>query len=163
MSIRFNADEVFEMAVHIEQNGVAFYQKAAAKAPEEHRDFLLSLARMEEEHERLFKGMRKALSDVERQDTTYDPYQEALQYLNELADARGGEGDPKVAEALTGDESIEEILRIAVGLEKESILFYVGLKDLVPEELGHKNIDKIIAEERKHVVQISEKLKEITQ
>jgi rubrerythrin len=56
---------------------------------------------------------------------------------------------------LTGKESLAEIIDIAVGLEKESILFYIGLKDMIPPKYGRDKLDKIIAEERKHVVELS--------
>ena len=49
------------------------------------------------------------------------------QYLAAMADTMGGEGSPSVADSLTGDETLEEILRTAVGLEKDSILFYLRI------------------------------------
>lgn len=52
-----------------------------------------------------------------------------------------------------------EIIETAIKLEKESILFYVGLKDMVPPKLGLEKIDEIIKEGKKHVVQLSGFLK----
>ena len=51
---------------------------------------------------------------------------------------------------------MKQILDIAIDLEKKSILYYVGLKELVPQSLGKDNLDKIITEEHKHVAQISQ-------
>jgi rubrerythrin len=48
-------------------------------------------------------------------------------YLKVMADAHGGEGNPEITKTLTGKESIKEILNIALALEKQSILFYIGL------------------------------------
>ena len=56
---------------------------------------------------------------------------------------------------MTGDESIEEIIDIAIGLEKESILFYLGLRDFVPPEYGQDELDRIIREEQRHIVQLN--------
>ena len=60
------------------------------------------------------------------------------------------------------DMSEEEILKIAIGLEKESIVFYVGIKDIVPKSLGKDKIDAIIREEMSHVVLLSDQLKNLT-
>ena len=46
---------------------------------------------------------------------------------------------------------IRRILLAAIGLEKDSIIFYLGMKELVPENLGKNRIDKIIKEEMGHI------------
>jgi rubrerythrin len=103
--------------------------------------------------------MRTALSDMEQAQTVFDPKEELSLYLNAMADAHGGEGNPDVAAQLTGEESIAQIIETAIGLEKESILFYIGIKDMVPAKLGREKIDEIIGEEQKHVVQLTGFLK----
>ena len=156
MDYNFTADEIFEVAVRIEANGASFYRKAAASQSEEsNRDFLEQLASMEAHHQLTFEKMRSDLKPNEKQATVFDPNQETAQYLAAMADAHGGEGSPKAADALTGDESIEEIIDIAIGLEKESILFYLGLRDFVPPEYGQDKLDRIIREEQRHIVQLN--------
>jgi rubrerythrin len=66
--------------------------------------------------------------------------------------------DEDVRELFTGRESKEWVLLTAIGLEKESIVFYVGLRDLVPEEFGRDKIDAIIREEKKHIVILTHEL-----
>jgi rubrerythrin len=156
MAIMFNADEVFEMAVRIESNGAAFYRKAAAmQSDSENQRFLESLAAMEDQHQKIFIEMRKTLTEKDAGGKVFDPYDEVSQYLASMADTIGGEGSPSAADALTGSETLEEILTTAIGLEKDSILFYVGLKDLVPPKYGQEKIDDIIRQERKHVAQLT--------
>ena len=99
--------------------------------------------------------MRKPLKSNEKQATVFDPNQETAQYLAVMADTHGGEGSPKAADALTGNESIQEIINIAIGLEKESILFYLGLKDFVPPDYGKEKLDRIIREEQRHIIQLN--------
>ena len=145
MGIKFNANEVLQMAITIEENGAAFYRKAAeSKKDSASTDFLLSLADMEDGHAETFKALRAGLSDDEKGETAYDPMNEAVLYLEAMADSHGGEGDPPAAEKLTGKESLADILNIAIGLEKESILFYLGLKEMVPERLGRTRLDDIV-------------------
>jgi rubrerythrin len=68
-----------------------------------------------------------------------------------MADGHGGEGDPFAAATLTGRETLGDILTLAIGLEKKSVLFYLGLRDMVPPKLGGKRIEKIIEEEKSHI------------
>ena len=159
MGVHFNADEVFAMAVKIEENAAAFYHRAAHLSKgKQIIDTLENLAKMEEGHKRIYTEMRAGLKEQEKQELSYDPNNEAVLYLNAMADAHGGEGSPDVAGSLTGNESLKEIVGIALNLEKNSILYYVGLIDLVPERLGKDKINRIINEEKKHVVLLSQLL-----
>jgi rubrerythrin len=155
MMSEFNADEVLEMAIRIENNGAAFYQKAAnLQSDVETKKFLEKLAEMEQGHKRIFSEMRKMLTESDKGGKVFDPQNELSLYLSSLADTLGGEGKPSAADALTGKETLEDILNTAIGLEKDSILFYIGLKDMVPSKYGQDRIDHIIKEERQHVAQL---------
>lgn len=157
MSIRFNADEIFSIAIKIEENGAAFYRRAAElHSGKQFARTLESLAEMEDGHKRTFEEMKEKLSEVERAEKVFDPLGETALYLGAMGDYHGGEGSLGAREKLTGRESITEIIDIALDLEKKSILYYVGLKDLVPADLGADKIDLIINEEKKHVVQLSQ-------
>jgi len=152
MAFSFNADEVLQMAERIERNGARFYRRAAEAcgADERTRNKLLELAEMEDYHEQTFAKMREALRVEESQPVAFDPQGEAARYLAAMADANvfGPEADPV---DLICDKSIEELLKIAIGLEKESIVFYLGLRDLVPAKLGMDKVERILREEMSHV------------
>jgi rubrerythrin len=156
MAYDFNINEIFEMAIRIEENGARFYRKAAENQSDDiNREMLEKLAVMEDHHKLTFEKMKKTLSDAEQTETVFDPNEESSQYLAAMADTHGGEGSPSAADALTGKESIDDIIQIAIGLEKESILFYLGLKDFVPPKYGQDKLDTIIAEERRHIIQLN--------
>jgi len=156
MSYDFNADEIFEMAIRIEENGAKFYRKASKNQSDKlNREMLEKLAVMEDHHKLTFEKLKKTLSDAEKIETVFDPNNESLQYLAAMVDSHGGEGSPDAADALTGEESIKEIINIAIDLEKESILFYIGFKDFVPPKYGQDKLDKIINEERRHIIQLN--------
>jgi len=162
MGYDFNANEVFNMAIRIEENGAAFYRKAAdLQSDESNQDFLRKLAAMEDAHKVSFAEMQHSVTDAEKSNTVFDPNDELSLYLNAMADLHGGEGSPVAADALTGKETMEEIVTTAIGLEKESILFYLGLRDFVPPKLGRDKIDEIIKEERKHIAQLNAVLKKM--
>ncbi len=152
----FNAKVVLEMAEVIEQNGYKFYRKAAdeVKNPET-KKFLLELAEMEVEHEAVFAGMKTQLSEKENADIVFDPYDETALYLKALADIR------VFYEKEIDTSSAEEVLKAAVTAEKDSIVFYLGLKDSVPDNKGKDRIEAIINDEMKHIRILSNKLLEL--
>ncbi len=162
MSIRFNIDEVFAMAIKIEENGAGFYRRAAELNKGNDKVKLLeNLARMEDVHKKIFEEMRAELQEQDKQEQSYDPFNEAVLYLNAMADMHGGEGSPNIADSLTGKETIQDIISIGLDLEKKSILYYLGVRDLVPEKPGKDKINKIIDEEKKHIIQLSQLLSQI--
>jgi len=160
MSFKFNADELLEMALEIERNGAEFYRRAAEmEQGQSERAMLLELAAMEEDHEKTFAEMRSGLTDEERKETTYDPHGELPSYLQSMADKQVLKKGEKPADRLTGEEKIEDILRFAIGLEKDSVVFYLGLQELVPARLGRERIDDILKEEMNHIAQLGDLLR----
>ena len=159
MSITFNADEIFEMAEQIERNGAKFYREAASFASDaDVKEMLLSLAAMEDGHEKIFGQMRKELSEEEKEPNVFDPDNEVAQYLRTMADFHGTEGKVSATEKLTGQESMADILKVALQAEKNSIAFYVGIKDLVSSKAGKDKVQSIIIEEMAHVSTIGGRL-----
>jgi rubrerythrin len=155
MGISFNADEIFEMAEEIERNGAKFYRKAAKNASDKQiKNTLLKFAAMEDAHEVTFAAMRAEIQS----EISYDPEGVAALYLKAIADANGFEGKVSPDEELTGNESIEEVIKIALRAEKESVAFYVGLKDIVAADDGKARVDAIIKEEMVHVTQLTNML-----
>ncbi len=156
MSYDFNADEVFEIAEQIERNGAKFYRDAAENIPDENnKKLLLNLATMEDEHEQTFKTLRNELGRDEKVLTTFDPNGESEGYLRSLADTR------VFYEKQTDSTSFKEILKSAITAEKDSIVFYLGMKEVVPSHMGKEKLDGIIKEEMSHIRLLSKKLLEL--
>jgi rubrerythrin len=158
MMYDFSADDVFEMAERMERNGVAFYRSAAEKAGDaEVERMLLKLAAMEEEHEKIFTKMRARLTEESKEKTVFDPEDEAVLYLRALADTRVFfKKEIDVA-------SMTEVLKSAIVAEKDSIVFYLGMKDAVPDKMGKENIEGIIKEEMGHIKVLSAELVKVKQ
>jgi len=160
MGIPFNADEIFEMAVRTEENGAMFYRRAAKlRSNPKEISFLLGLAQIEDGHKATFESMRTELAKREKGGDTFDPDNETAKYLDALADGSGVEGSPKVADRLTTSISMREILEIAIGLEKNSILFYIAVVEWVPSDLGRERVMNIIREEKAHVAALAKELR----
>jgi rubrerythrin len=159
MSIPLSADEIFEMAEQMERNGARFYRRAAQEVGDSGaRQLFRGLAAMEDQHEKAFAAMRADLSEQEREPTVADPYGEAVLYLRGMADGHVFDLKANPAEWLTGKETVEEILRTAIGFEKDSIVFYLGMKEMVPERLGQHRVDAVMKEEMGHIAVLSKEM-----
>ena len=153
MANEFNANDIFEIAIKIEQNGALFYRNAAKQVTtEEHRAFLLELADMEDTHEKTCVEMQKELTKAQTLPTSFDPGDENALYLKALADTR------VFFEKQQPDNSFTGILTSAIQTEKDSIAFYLGIKELVPPKFGQSKIDDIIREEMGHIRLLAGKL-----
>jgi len=152
MSFEFNADEILEMAQHIERNGARFYRKAAELVEEAAiRKLLEDLAAWEDGHERAFVTMRADLAAHESEPQVFDPEHEISMYLRAMADGHVFDARVDPVDTLTGRESAEDILRMAIGQEKDSIVFYTGLKEMISQTAGRERIEAIIKEEMGHI------------
>ncbi len=152
----FNIDEVFRIAVQIETNGVKFYTKAAMSSTEPKvKQYFMELADMEKDHIKIFSEMRKELIKKEKEESFLDPFDEAKSYLRAFIEGKIFSLNDDPAEKLTGHESYKDILGIAINLEKESIVFYLGIKKMIPEEYGQDKISKILDEEMQHIALLS--------
>ncbi|MBN1573373.1 MAG: ferritin family protein [Deltaproteobacteria bacterium] len=158
MAYVFSMDEVFEIAEQIERNGAKFYRKAARSFDEDGKKMLLDLAEMEENHERLFSEMRRDFAEESKLPESFDPNGEAALYLQAIADGYVFKFDEDPSEKLKGTERMEDVLKIAIGLENDSIAFYTGIREAVPDRLGKDKVSSVVIEEMGHVRILKEKL-----
>ena len=154
------ADEIFAMAIQIEANGAAFYRTAAEQQQDAcNQEFLQELVEVEERHKAIFAEMRTGAKPVAGGSGRLSD--EGGLYMAAIGAGYRVEGSPTVTQGLTGNESLAEVLRLAVDLEKDAILFYVGLKDVVSDAGDLERVEAIIREERSHVATLANKLSEI--
>lgn len=149
----FTADDVFEMAEQLERNGAKFYEAAAQNTDNpEYKKLLVELAEMEVEHEKTFSNLRSELSGNEKTSTVFDPQDESALYLKALADTK------IFFEKEIDFSSMKSVLKAAIIAEKDSIVFYLGMKEMVPDKYGKDKLDKIIKEEMGHIKILSKEL-----
>ena len=160
MTRTLNAFEAFEIAEQIERNGSSFYRKAAELFDDSHISAMfLEMAGWETGHEAVFAAMRKQLSEETREQRTFKPEEPPLDPKAMAGLAVFGIR-PEPADELTGGESREEVLKMAVEKEKDSIVYFTGLKEFVPARAGSDKIDDIIKEEMRHIRILSQSLQQ---
>ncbi|OEU61982.1 MAG: hypothetical protein BA867_06765 [Desulfobacterales bacterium S5133MH16] len=92
------------------------------------------------------------MTEAEKTTTVFDPENESPLYLRALVDTR------VFFEKKIDISSMKEILKATIVAEKDSIVFYLGLKDFVPDQLGKNRLDTIIKEEMGHIRILSKEL-----
>ncbi len=159
MGTAFNVFEVLEIAEKIERNGGKYYRKAAGLVTtEECKELMLYLARMEDDHVATFSQMKKELPEVKEDTGFTESYGEAMAYLELYADGQIFQPSADPSETLTGEETMADIIRRAIGFERDSIAFYVGIKAAVLGSGGEEQIERIIREEMGHAKTLSDEL-----
>ena len=110
---------------------------------------------MERDHEGAFSSLKSQLSAEEKKETTFDPAGEAAAYLKALADTR------VFFKKEIDMSSPEEVLKSAMTAEKDSIAFYLGMKEMIQGQTGKTRMDEIIREEMRHLKLLGNELMEL--
>ncbi|MFC1992331.1 ferritin family protein [Chloroflexota bacterium] len=158
MAISFSGSELINIAIGIEKSGIAFYdvmakstQNATARTVFQH------LADMERHHVQIFQGM---LGETDKYQIPQTPAEEYTAYLQAMVDSAVFTNEMATSEIATHLESDTEALELAIGAEKDSILFYYEMRDMIPQQ-GQPTVNEIITEEKSHLRQLSELRKKL--
>lgn len=153
MKIFHSGEEILEMAVILEERGFEFYTTYKENAKDDKiKELFQYLADEEANHKKTFQEFLDNLSKKEFTLTYSD--EEVLQYFSAIVDARVFD-NPDFAIQLAKDTKDElEAVNLAIGFEKDSIVFYEGLMGLVNEK-SKNTVTKIIEEEKKHIQNLS--------
>ena len=159
MSIQFSADEILAAAERIEENGVAFYAAGCdAVADPEAKALLRRLSLWEKDHVDIFAALRRELTAEEQAPTVFDPDDQTALYLQSMADRTVFTSKMNPVEMFGPEPDLRHILQMALEREKDAVVFYSGMRDMVPARLGRDKIDAIIREEVGHVAMLEKQL-----
>jgi rubrerythrin len=154
MSIQLSGADIIDVAVQTEIRGHGFYQQAAQRAQRaEVRELFEYLAREEQRHAKLFGGLSGAIVVTEIDPTTWD---EAAAYIAATVDAAFF-GSGGAIRSVPQGASIADMLQAAIGFEKETLLYFYSIRDLV-QPANRALVDDIIAEEKRHVTRLTQML-----
>ncbi len=158
MAIFFSGSELVNIAIGIERNGLAFYQSLVEKEKSVMaRGAYKYLAEMEEKHIKTFQGMLDTVGEYKPPETYTEEYQ---LYLKALVDSAVFTDDKVAREMAEKVTSSAEAIQIALGAEKDSILYYSEMRNLVRER-DREVVDRIIEEEKSHLKQLSDLKKKL--
>ena len=153
MSIVFSSSELVNIAIGIERRGITFYDIMAKSTDNElARDTFQSLADMEREHIATFQDM---LDEADKRQPSESSTQEYSGYIQALIDDAVFTDDMITSEMAAQADSDIKALELGINAEKDSILFYYEMRDIMPLRALHI-INRIIAEEKSHLQQLSE-------
>jgi rubrerythrin len=153
MSIIFSGSELLEVALGIERNGAAFYRALAEKTKNKSaRAIYEHLAAEEIKHLNTFQGMLKTVGSYKPPEDYAEEYQ---LYLKSLVDSSVFTDVAHAQQIAAKVSSETQALDIGIQAEKDSILFYTEMKNVV-KPADHRIITDIIDQERDHLNQLSQ-------
>jgi len=147
----FAASEIVELGIQIEKNGYDFYNTLVKQTKNKKaQDVFKYLASEEEKHVAVFK---KILDKTEKYEPPKIYSDEYLAYMNALAGeyifTQKDQGE-LIAKKIKSDA---QAVDTGIKFEKDSIIFYEGIKKAVPE-YDHRIIEELIQQEQNHLKQL---------
>ena len=156
----FNANEIFQIAIEIEGNGKRFYEKAMEIIDDpDAKELLAFLAQEEAGHLKRFTQLKAQLPKEATEGTLWDPDHEMNRYLQMMADMHVFRSDFDVEEKLSQVIKSEDVLKIGIQFEKDSIIFFLTMQDATEGEKGREFIGQLVNEEKKHLSKLSMELR----
>ena len=155
MTVLFSGCEILDVALEIEKTGRAFYEELSKCAKDKGvQEVVRFMAKEEKNHYETFKVMQEALACQNfTPSESYPGEYEA--YVKALADSRVFTNERDVREECRRLGNDSDTIQMAIGLEKDSIIFYNEMARFVPES-DKRAIAKIVDEERGHITKLWE-------
>lgn len=148
----FAGSEVVELGIQIEKNGRDFYSTLASTAKNaQAAEKFKFLAQEEERHIQVFQKILEQTQKYQPQGLDSGDY---FAYMNALANEHIFTKKDVGAEIAKKVKSDKEAIQMGIGFEQDSIVFYIGIKKIVPD-YDWKIIDELIAQEEKHLLMLS--------
>lgn len=143
---KFTIREVLEQAVQTEKLGYQFYTAMTARFTDDEKLVALfsSLAEKELIHEKTYSELRDIAGDDEP-----EGWEEISHYLRAIVESEFFLGKGKSLTSMDGIKTIVDAVNYALEFEKETLLYFYGLRDAVREK---EMIDEIINEEKSHIM-----------
>lgn len=157
MNKQYNLAEIFDIAIQIEINGAVFYREVAANQTiPAAKTMLLDLAQQEGDHEQLFRKMQARFADKVEIDALNDEF--AMLYMQ--TEATNYIFKSQNTPAVTAELLLRDVLELAMNKERDSILFFMGLKFVMKKSADKECINKLIEEEQFHLATLAQFAKE---
>ena len=148
----FRGSEIVELGIQIEKNGRDFYSTLVKQSKNQKaKETFKYLAGEEEKHIAVFQNILDSVHKYEPPETYPGEY---FAYMNALASDYVFTQKEKGKEIAKRTRSDKEAINLGIGFEKDSILFYEGMRKVVPP-YDHKIVNELISQEQDHLRQLS--------
>ncbi len=147
---KFSTREVIEQAVQTEKLGCEFYTAMAKrfKENEKLKNLFEMLAVNEQQHEKRFSELKNKIEDEE-----IENWEEVSQYLRAIVESEFFLGKNKSLPLLEHVKTANDALNFALEFEKETLLYYHSLNNIIDEK---DVMNDIIKEEKQHIIWLHE-------
>jgi rubrerythrin len=108
------------------------------------------MSRQEAEHARTFE---KIGEEVGAEEETYLDMEDTEEYLKSFVEGKFFPS-PEVMERYLKEKSVEEAIDFSISVEKETIIFYYEILELLKNEKARSLVKGIIEQEKQHVVKL---------
>ena len=143
-------------AEQFEQNGTAFYNLASQYTTDPMVcNKLKKLADMETDHEQFFTDIKSKYSAGSGSSMLPDKGDDIVAYIEAIQANKIFNFDLNVKKLFSDDATLEDIMGVAIALEKDSIVFYTGLLNIIPDKTIQEVLNRIIREEISHLAIVS--------
>lgn len=160
--VQFNVFEVLRIAEELEHKAAKFYLQAAERFDDpDRRNVYYNLAAWRARHQRMWARIRREYSERTGRFGTFDPDNYVLSNPQVMASLTSFATRTKSSGEPTGRESDEQIVRDAIQRSQGAAIFYQGLKGFAQDSESQMMIDNMIAEEQRHIRQLSRSLEQI--
>jgi len=158
----FNAEEVFQMAIELEEHGKAFYDKAQELVDDETvKELFRYLGAEEIKHKKKSEELKASLPDQAKGGSVHDPHGEMDQYLKMMADMHVFRTSQGVDDRLGAVKTAEDALKLAIEFEKDSVIFFLSMQDATDDNKGKELIGQLVKEEQEHLRKLTVKLRDL--
>jgi len=148
----FAGSEIVELGIQIEKNGRDFYNTLIAQSKnQEAKDIFKYLAGEEEKHIATFQKILNSAQKYAPQEAFPGEY---FAYMRALADEYVFTQKDKGSQVAKDTKSDKEAIGLGIGFEKDSIIFYQGMKKVVPQH-DYRLLDELVAQEQDHLRKLS--------
>lgn len=148
----FAGSEIVELGIQIEKNGRDFYNTLIGQSKNQNaKDIFKYLTGEEQKHIATFQKILNSVQKYEPQEAFPGEY---FAYMNALASEYVFTQKDKGSQVAKDTKSDKEAIGLGIGFEKDSIIFYEGMKKVVPQH-DYRLLDELVAQEQDHLRKLS--------
>ena len=157
MSLMLSSEEVFSLAMEIEESGHAYYTTIAETAAlADVSELFTFLAEQEIAHYRYFEKLKGQAPELM---VDADEWEQTSEYIRATTQSRFFVGKDRAIQLAKSATTALEAIDYAIGFEKDTLLYFYELHNVSPAA-SKESAMKIVEEEKRHVKMLAKRREE---